>query len=138
MNSYKYDNHVGDLLPLTDNENGYASYYIHALRPTLYGRLSVLGKAMVVYEDDDDYGLGGSTISQTYGTVGEAIACCNIKEVAILFSEDKSTTDTFKGRGLIDDEADEEDNPDIIYLTPDEYKERFGEEFDPDNFVTEG
>uniref|UniRef100_A0A8C9QYA1 Superoxide dismutase [Cu-Zn] n=1 Tax=Scleropages formosus TaxID=113540 RepID=A0A8C9QYA1_SCLFO len=47
-------------------------------RATLSGRLSVLGRAVVVHEKEDDLGLGGDAGSLLHGNSGRRLACCII------------------------------------------------------------
>ncbi|XP_037530835.1 extracellular superoxide dismutase [Cu-Zn] [Nematolebias whitei] len=45
---------------------------------TLFGRLSVLGRAVVLHEDVDDMGQGGDAGSLLHGNSGRRLACCVI------------------------------------------------------------
>lgn len=45
---------------------------------TLYGGLSVLGRAVVIHEKEDDMGLGGDAGSLLHGNAGARLACCVI------------------------------------------------------------
>uniref|UniRef100_A0A6G7K5D2 Superoxide dismutase [Cu-Zn] n=1 Tax=Amphiprion clarkii TaxID=80970 RepID=A0A6G7K5D2_AMPCL len=45
---------------------------------TLFGSLSVLGRAVVVHEKMDDLGRGGDTGSLLHGNAGRRLACCVI------------------------------------------------------------
>uniref|UniRef100_A0A1A7X8J6 Superoxide dismutase [Cu-Zn] n=1 Tax=Iconisemion striatum TaxID=60296 RepID=A0A1A7X8J6_9TELE len=45
---------------------------------TLFGGLSVIGRAVVVHEGSDDLGLGGDTGSLLHGNAGRRLACCII------------------------------------------------------------
>ena len=60
MNNMSYPSHVGNLLPIKDDGFGNSWYYTKAERPTLYGPLRIQGKAMTIYENDDDLGLAGT------------------------------------------------------------------------------
>ncbi|XP_061585889.1 extracellular superoxide dismutase [Cu-Zn]-like [Cololabis saira] len=54
---------------------------VHALidsEATLFGGLSVFGRAVVVHEKIDDLGLGGDTGSLLHGNAGRRLACCTI------------------------------------------------------------
>ncbi|KAK5602149.1 hypothetical protein CRENBAI_016150 [Crenichthys baileyi] len=43
---------------------------------TLFGGLSVLGRAVVIHEKKDDLGQGGDTGSLLHGNAGRRLACC--------------------------------------------------------------
>lgn len=43
---------------------------------TLFGSLSVLGRAVVIHERRDDFGLGGDAGSLLHGNAGRRLACC--------------------------------------------------------------
>lgn len=45
---------------------------------TLFGGLSVLGRAVVLHENIDDLGLGGDAGSLLHGNAGRRLACCII------------------------------------------------------------
>ncbi|XP_068613027.1 extracellular superoxide dismutase [Cu-Zn]-like [Brachionichthys hirsutus] len=45
---------------------------------SLYGYLSIYGRSVVVYDDEDDMGLGGTPGSLVHGNAGNRIACCVI------------------------------------------------------------
>ena len=76
-----YPSHVGDLPPIEDDANGYASYGpIQAMRPSLFpGPNSVANRSMAVYERPDDFGLGPTGWSANNGSMGRPIACCNVQ-----------------------------------------------------------
>ncbi|XP_047222669.1 extracellular superoxide dismutase [Cu-Zn]-like [Girardinichthys multiradiatus] len=45
---------------------------------TLFGGLSVLGRAVVIHESEDDLGQGGDAGSLLHGNAGRRLACCVI------------------------------------------------------------
>lgn len=45
---------------------------------SLYGELSVLGRAVVIHEKEDDMGQGGDAGSLLHGNAGRRLACCVI------------------------------------------------------------
>ncbi|KAI1888522.1 hypothetical protein AGOR_G00186040 [Albula goreensis] len=45
---------------------------------TLFGSQSVLGRAVVIHEKEDDMGLGGDEGSLLHGNAGRRLACCTI------------------------------------------------------------
>ncbi|XP_017319380.1 extracellular superoxide dismutase [Cu-Zn] [Ictalurus punctatus] len=47
-------------------------------KATLYGELSVLGRAVVIHEKKDDMGRGGDEGSLLHGNAGGRLACCVI------------------------------------------------------------
>lgn len=47
-------------------------------KATLYGRLSVVGRAVVIHEKEDDMGRGGDAGSLLHGNAGGRLACCVI------------------------------------------------------------
>lgn len=47
-------------------------------RATLFGGQSVLGRAVVIHEKEDDLGLGGDAGSLLHGNAGGRLACCVI------------------------------------------------------------
>ncbi|XP_026788339.2 extracellular superoxide dismutase [Cu-Zn] [Pangasianodon hypophthalmus] len=47
-------------------------------KATLYGGLSVLGRAVVIHEKEDDMGQGGDAGSLLHGNAGGRLACCVI------------------------------------------------------------
>lgn len=47
-------------------------------KATLYGELSVLGRAVVIHEKEDDMGRGGDAGSLLHGNAGGRLACCVI------------------------------------------------------------
>ena len=67
--------HVGDLENITANEQGIANFSIEAKRVDLLGDRSVVGRGIVVHEDEDDLGKGGDAESLKTGNAGERLAC---------------------------------------------------------------
>ena len=81
---------------------------------------------MVIYLYEDDI-TGISKYSYYYGSNTKSIACCNIKPFSVLKSDDDS-----EGKR---DLEDLEEGTEI--LTPEEYKEIFGIEYDPADWELE-
>ena len=50
----------------------------------LTGLYSVIGKSIAVYENEDDFGLGGNDSSEINGNAGRILGCCNINSVPTL------------------------------------------------------
>lgn len=112
MNSWP--SRAGDLNPITDF-SGNSSWYGFAWQPTLYGRLSVRGRSMCIYED---YG-------RTEREYGRQIACCDIRRFWVVRHYDD----------VADFERAEADEDDVEVITVEEYEKMFGEKFDPEQFA---
>lgn len=69
------EGHVGDLGNIEADEDGKADFSIKAHRVDLIGDRSVVGRGMVVHEDEDDLGKGGDEESLKTGNAGERLAC---------------------------------------------------------------
>ena len=67
--------HVGDLGNITALKNGEARVDIVDSLIKLRGKYSVIGRSLVVHEDEDDLGLGGHDDSKTTGHAGARVAC---------------------------------------------------------------
>ena len=67
--------HVGDLENVTANSEGVANFSITARRVDLIGDRSVIGRGLVIHEDEDDLGKGGDAESLKTGNAGERLAC---------------------------------------------------------------
>ena len=67
--------HVGDLENVVADENGVAKFSINAPRVDLLGDRSVIGRGLVIHEDEDDLGKGGDAESLKTGNAGERLAC---------------------------------------------------------------
>ena len=67
--------HVGDLENVVANEDGVAKFSITASRVDLLGDRSVIGRGLVIHEDEDDLGKGGDAESLKTGNAGERLAC---------------------------------------------------------------
>ena len=57
------------------NEDGVAKFSITASRVDLLGDRSVIGRGLVILEDEDDLGKGGDAESLKTGNAGERLAC---------------------------------------------------------------
>ena len=67
--------HVGDLENVVADKNGVAKFSINAPRVDLLGDRSVIGRGLVIHEDEDDLGKGGDAESLKTGNAGERLAC---------------------------------------------------------------
>jgi Cu-Zn family superoxide dismutase len=71
--------HVGDLGNLIANNQGIAQYRFvdHFIR--LNGTKSnIIGRGLIIHEDEDDLGMGGNEASLITGNAGKRIACAVI------------------------------------------------------------
>ncbi|KAM6971959.1 extracellular superoxide dismutase [Cu-Zn] [Aplochiton taeniatus] len=77
-NPYKipHPSHPGDFGNFEAHQ-GRINKAIHS-EATLFGGMSVLGRAVVVHEKVDDLGLGGDAGSLLHGNAGRRLACCTI------------------------------------------------------------
>jgi len=69
------DRHVGDLGNVTADKNGNATFDGTDSQIQLCGPTSIIGRAIVVHADPDDYGKGGFPDSLTTGHAGARLAC---------------------------------------------------------------
>ena len=67
--------HVGDLENVVADDSGVANFTITAERVDLLGDRSVIGRGLVIHEDEDDLGKGGDAESLKTGNAGERLAC---------------------------------------------------------------
>jgi len=71
--------HVGDLGNLVSNGRGVAVMRrFDRLIKVKPGALSIVGRGLVIHEDEDDLGLGGDEESLNTGNAGKRIACAVI------------------------------------------------------------
>ncbi|KAM4045671.1 superoxide dismutase [Cu-Zn] B-like [Anomaloglossus baeobatrachus] len=68
------ERHVGDLGNIRSS-NGKAEFEIKDKRISLKGPLSVIGRTVVVHENEDDLGKGGNEESLVTGNAGRRLAC---------------------------------------------------------------
>ena len=69
------ERHVGDLGNIYANEKGIAKINIVDKLVKLKGKYSVIGRSIVVHEDEDDCGSGNQPDSLTTGHSGKRIGC---------------------------------------------------------------
>lgn len=73
------ERHVGDLGNIITDKNGFAKYRITDSLIKLRGTKSnIIGRGLVIHEDEDDCGLGNMPDSLTTGNSGKRIACAVI------------------------------------------------------------
>ena len=89
--------HVGDLGNIIANSKGVAKFSIKAKRINLQGPTSIVGRAVVVHEDEDDLGKGGDEESLKTGNAGNRAGCGVISLTELTESElgdlDKNISD---------------------------------------------
>ena len=69
------ERHVGDLGNVEADSNGFSKILMHDSQVTLYGPLSVVGRACVLHKNEDDLGTGNNEESKKTGNAGARIAC---------------------------------------------------------------
>ena len=67
--------HIGDLGNVVADQDGVAKFKIVAPRIDLVGEYSVVGRAFVLHQDEDDLGNGGDDESLKTGNAGDRVAC---------------------------------------------------------------
>ena len=71
--------HVGDLGNIHTNNKGEANYTFYDNVITLRGaKANIIGRGLIIHEDEDDCGKGGNTESLKTGNAGKRIACAVI------------------------------------------------------------
>jgi Cu-Zn family superoxide dismutase len=73
-----YERHVGDLGNLVTDSNGIAKYIMYDEIIKLRGDLNIIGRGLIIHEDEDDLGKGGHSDSLVTGHAGKRIACAVI------------------------------------------------------------
>jgi Cu-Zn family superoxide dismutase len=69
------ERHVGDMGNIAADSEGNCVFIISDHLVKLNGPHNVIGRAVVIHEDSDDYGLGGHDDSLTTGHAGKRIGC---------------------------------------------------------------
>jgi Cu-Zn family superoxide dismutase len=73
------DRHVGDLGNLIADKNGRAKYVQRDTMIKLRGtKCNIIGRGLIIHEDEDDLGRGGQKDSLVTGHAGKRIACAVI------------------------------------------------------------
>jgi len=71
--------HVGDLGNIKSNNNGEALYTFYDNVIKLRGsKCNIIGRGLIIHEDEDDCGKGGNAESLKTGNAGKRIACAVI------------------------------------------------------------
>uniref|UniRef100_A0A6B2LNB5 Superoxide dismutase [Cu-Zn] n=1 Tax=Arcella intermedia TaxID=1963864 RepID=A0A6B2LNB5_9EUKA len=69
------ERHLGDLGNIETDGEGITKFHIEDKMITLFGINSIVGRAVVIHQDEDDLGLGGHEDSKTTGHAGSRLAC---------------------------------------------------------------
>ena len=69
------ERHVGDLGNITANNKGIGIINLKDKLIKLKGKYSVIGRSLIIHEDEDDLGKGPFEDSKTTGHSGKRIAC---------------------------------------------------------------
>jgi Cu-Zn family superoxide dismutase len=73
------ERHVGDLGNLITDSKGNAKYSFFDDQIKLRGtKANIIGRGLIIHEDEDDCGLGGDSESLKTGNAGKRIACAVI------------------------------------------------------------
>jgi Cu-Zn family superoxide dismutase len=73
------ERHVGDLGNIFANSKGEAKYTFHDDVIKLRGtKCNIIGRGLIIHEDEDDCGKGGNAESLKTGNAGKRIACAVI------------------------------------------------------------
>jgi len=74
----KKERHVGDLGNLTTDNKGCAKYTFTDNVIKLKGKNNIIGRGLIIHQDEDDCGDGGNSESLKTGNAGKRIACAVI------------------------------------------------------------
>ena len=73
------ERHVGDLGNIITNNKGEAKYTFYDNMIKLRGtKVNIIGRGLIIHEDEDDCGKGGNAESLKTGNAGKRIACAVI------------------------------------------------------------
>jgi Cu-Zn family superoxide dismutase len=67
--------HVGDYGNIVADSNGNIVVTFNDTVSKLYGPMGIIGRTIVLHQDQDDLGLGNNTGSFTTGNAGARVAC---------------------------------------------------------------
>jgi Cu-Zn family superoxide dismutase len=71
--------HAGDFGNITATKEHFSTFYFSTNKVSLFeGELSIIGRSLVVHEDEDDLGKGGHSDSLTTGHAGKRLDCAVI------------------------------------------------------------
>ena len=73
------ERHIGDLGNLVSDNKGNAKYYFYDNKIKLRGnKCNIIGRGLIIHENEDDCGKGGDDESLITGNAGKRIACAVI------------------------------------------------------------
>ena len=72
------NSHAGDLGNIIANHEGEVNTHLSTNKLTLFGKNSILGRSIIIHEDEDDLGKGGYHDSLETGHAGKRIDCAVI------------------------------------------------------------
>ena len=72
------ERHVGDLGNLKTNSSGCAKYRMIDNVIKLRGKCNIIGRGLIIHQDEDDCGKGGDEASAINGNSGKRISCAII------------------------------------------------------------
>ena len=73
------NSHAGDLGNITATKERYSTFHFSTPKISLFeGEPSVIGRSLVIHEDEDDLGKGGFPDSLTTGHTGKRLDCAGI------------------------------------------------------------
>jgi len=72
------ERHVGDLGNLKTNSSGCAKYRMIDNVIKLRGKCNIIGRGLIIHQDEDDCGKGDNEVSLTTGNAGKRMACAVI------------------------------------------------------------
>jgi Cu-Zn family superoxide dismutase len=72
------NSHAGDFGNITSNDKNESKFHFTTKKITLFGKYSIIGRSVIIHEDEDDLGLGNHHDSLTTGHSGSRIDCAVI------------------------------------------------------------
>lgn len=72
------NSHAGDLGNISANDLGQVNTHLSTNKITLFGKNSILGRSIIVHNDEDDLGKGDHDDSLTTGHAGKRLDCAII------------------------------------------------------------
>jgi superoxide dismutase, Cu-Zn family len=72
------NSHAGDFGNITSNDKNESKFHFTTKKITLFGKYSIIGRSVIIHEDEDDLGLGNHYDSLTTGHSGSRIDCAVI------------------------------------------------------------
>ena len=73
------NSHAGDFGNITASHDRHSTFHFSTNKVSLFeGELSIIGRSLVIHEDEDDLGKGGHSDSLTTGHAGKRLDCAVI------------------------------------------------------------